>query len=48
MEGDTRKLAEMGLIEDKIDDPWGGSTIRDKVQTDIVNSQSISRLSIEN
>ena len=48
MEGDTRKLAEMGLIEDRIDAPWEASIIRDKVQTDIVNSQSVSRLGIEN
>lgn len=46
MERDTRKLAEMGLIEDRIDDPWEGSII--KVQIDTVNSQSISRLGIEN
>ena len=46
MERDTRKLAEMGLFEDRIDDPWEGSII--KVQIDIVNYQSISRLGIEN
>lgn len=49
VEGDTRKLAEMGLTRDRINGPWDGvNNQRHSSNRDIVNSNSSSRLGIEN
>lgn len=49
VEGDTRKLAEMGLTRDRINGPWDGvNNQRQSSNRDIVNSNSSSRLGIEN
>ena len=49
VEGDTRKLAEMGLTGNRINGPWDGlNNQRQSSNRYIVNSYSSSRLGIEN